>query len=112
MKRKGFARNNKFYVEFNPPNALAKTVFNRFGTRYNPDDIEEVNEEEQGFTSLNTMRDYHLSHGRSVQMFCNKITIPDRKMTMTEVKHNGLRESMFLIMNMQILLLRFMQISI
>ena len=85
----GFARNNKFYVEFNPPNALAKTVFNRFGTRFNPDDIEEVNEEEQGFTSLNTMRDYHLSHGRSVQMFCNKITIPDRKMTMTEVKHNG-----------------------
>lgn len=85
----GFARNNKFYVEFNPPNALAKTVFNRFGTRYNPDDIEEVNEEEQGFTSLNTMRDYHLSHGRSVQMFCNKITIPDRKMKMTEVKHNG-----------------------
>ena len=85
----GFARNNKFYVEFNPPNALAKTVFNRFGTRYNPDDIEEVNEEEQGFTSLNTMRDYHLTHGRSVQMFCNKITIPDRKMTMTTVKHNG-----------------------
>ena len=36
------------------------------------------------------MRDYHLSHGRSVQMFCNKITIPDRKMKMTEVKHNGL----------------------
>ena len=85
----GFARNNKFYVEFNPPNALAKTVFNRFGTRFNPDDIAEVNEEEKGFTSIGTMRDYHLSHGRSVQMFCNKITIPDRKMTMTEVKHNG-----------------------
>ena len=85
----GFARKNRFYVEFNPPNALAKTVFNRFGTRYNPEDVEEVNEEEQGFTSLNTMRDYHLTHGRSVQMFCNKITIPDRKMTMTTVKHNG-----------------------
>ena len=28
------------------------------------------------------MRDYHLTHG-SVQMFCNKITIPDRKMKMT-----------------------------
>lgn len=85
----GFQRGNKFYVEFNPPNALAKTVFNRFGTRYNPEDIEEVNEEEQGFTSLGTMRDYHLTHGRSVQMFCNKITIPDRKMTMTAIKHNG-----------------------
>ena len=34
----GFARNNKFYVEFNPPNALAKTVVNRFGTRFNPEE--------------------------------------------------------------------------
>ena len=70
-----------------------------------------MNEEEQGFTGLNTMRDYHLSHGRSVQMFCNKITIPDRKMTMTEVKHNGLQESLLQIMNMLMSLLRFMQIS-
>lgn len=85
----GFARNNRFYVEFKPPTALAKTVFNRFGTRYNPDDIEEVNEEEQGFTSLQTMKDYNLTHGRSVQMFCKGVTIPDRTMVMKGVKHNG-----------------------
>ena len=85
----GFARPNRFYVEFNPPNAIAKTVFNRFGTRYNPAEPGASLPEEQGFTSLNTMRDYHMTHGRSVQMFCKGITIPDRKVTMKSVKHNG-----------------------
>ena len=81
----GFARPNRFYVEFNPPSAIIKEITRKNIFR----GIVGRDDELQGFTEDSAMRDYHMTHGRSVQMFCKGITIPDRKVTMKSVKHNG-----------------------
>lgn len=82
----GFARSNRFYVEFTPPGGLIKEITrnNIFrGNTVGQDD------EVQGFTPSQHISQTYNVHGRRIQAFANKLSMPDRKMTMTAVKHSG-----------------------
>ena len=73
----GFARKNRFYVEFTPPGGLIKEITrnNIFrGNTVGQDD------EVQGFTPSQHITQTYSVHGRRIQAFANEVSIPDRKM--------------------------------
>ena len=83
----GFARKARYYVEFNLPNGVGDALQGSADNEvvYSQD----ITDENRGFALTQDLRSAHLANGRRVQAFCSAIQMPDREVSMKEVRHNG-----------------------
>ncbi len=83
----GFARKARYYVEFNLPNGVGDALQGASDNEvvYS----QEITDENRGFALTQDLKSAHLANGKRVQAFCSAITMPERDVTMKEIRHNG-----------------------
>jgi len=82
----GFARNARYYAEFQLPRGISNESLSDFGGGAQ---ASSQAGETLGFATQSDNQTTQLQNGRRVRAFCNAISMPDREVVMKEIKHNG-----------------------
>ena len=90
----GFARKNKYYVEFQLPRGISNIVPNISGgppPLYDDpsEKFSQAGEEAQYFPSQAELLAVQQGNSKRVQAFCSTISMPERTAVSKEIKHNG-----------------------